>query len=395
MAFLVSEDNVRFIGNSDSIKIKDRIPAGVYKTAVDPFRGTYLEKTEIKLSHGKIYGEAQNIANHIVESFKKNDSTKNLGVLFSGYKGLGKTLTTRLVIEQLVKNYPIITISKYSADLPDLLENVKGCVILMDEFEKFMGGSASGNPLNSDSESEQTKQERILSILDGNTGCTGNLFLLTVNDLFRVDENLKGRPGRIRYHYKFTSEKADVVRNYCIDNLKNQENIEEVVKCLGETQLVSMDILTSFVEELNAFPNKTPAEVIKYFNIEASDEDSNYLFTARVLWKGKEFIYQDRAPLHYYYDGRWMTIRYKNPKDRDELQKKGIPEHLRLSIYEDADIRSFGTTDLILGSDYEVEEETFNQNDNFAEEDFKILSFTVKDVDADRRMRNYNLTLGR
>lgn len=386
MAFLVLDDEVSFVGNSDSIKIKDKIPNGIYKTTFDKFRGTYLEKTEMKLSHGKIYGEAQEIADHIVEAFKKNNPTKNLGVLFSGNKGLGKTLTTRLIIEQLVKNYPIITISSYTPDLTDFLENVKDCVILMDEFEKFMGGNANG----SDNENDQTKQEKILSILDGNTGCTGNLFLFTVNNLWKVDENLKGRPGRIRYHYQFTSEKAEIVKNYCLDNLNNKENTEEVVRCLGETKFVSMDILTSFVEELNNFPNKKPAEVIKYFNVETSDDDTHYLVTVKVVWNGKELVYTDKAPLSYFQEGRWLDIRYRGLKDREEGRKLGIPDNIRICLYEDIDIGYFGTTELT-SDDYEILEETWHQsNDKFNEHNFQVLSFTIKDSEADRRMRSYN-----
>ena len=39
--------------------------------------------------------------------------------------------------------------------------------------------------------------------LGTSAGSKGNLFLLTANEINRLDDNFLSRPGRIRYHYKF------------------------------------------------------------------------------------------------------------------------------------------------------------------------------------------------
>ena len=234
MAFLNIDGEYCWM-DGDGISVDKVIKKNIWKMVPTKVGPKLTPLDDFKLSHGKIYGNSQNRANHIVEAFRKNDAEHNLGVLLSGGRGLGKTLTTRLILEKFYGKKPIIIISEYINGMADFISKFKGCVILMDEFEKFTGG-------NTDSEDENslTKQESLLSIFDGNTGCSGNLFLLTVNNTYKLNENLKSRPGRMRYHYKFTSENATVVRNYCNDNLNNKEIIEDVVETLGSAGFVSM-----------------------------------------------------------------------------------------------------------------------------------------------------------
>lgn len=384
--FLKLENTVKYVDadSVDDLKLSKEVPVGVWKLSCAKFVGFYLEETEIKLSHGKIYGDAQNIADHVAEAFEKNDPNKNLGVLFSGEKGLGKTLTTRLVLEKFYGKKPIIIISEYINGMTDFISNFKGCVVLMDEFEKFTGG-------NTDSEDENslTKQESLLSIFDGNTGCSGNLFLLTVNNTYKLNENLKSRPGRMRYHYKFTSENATVVRNYCNDNLNNKEIIEDVVETLGGAGFVSMDILSSFVDELNKFPDKKPSEVLKYFNIENENAYENFRATFKVLWGDTEATYADRASLKNFHNGRWLSLKVSSDKEREKFTKLGIPDNICVTIDEDADISSY-FENVLSEDDYNIEEETFEQTDSFTEDDLKVIKAVVKSADMDKKVRRYN-----
>ena len=268
--------------------------------------------------------------------------------------------------------------------MADFISKFKGCVILMDEFEKFTGG-------NTDSEDENslTKQESLLSIFDGNTGCSGNLFLLTVNNTYKLNENLKSRPGRMRYHYKFTSENATVVRNYCNDNLNNKEIIEDVVETLGSAGFVSMDILSSFVDELNKFPDKKPSEVLKYFNIENENASENFRATFKVLWGDTEATYADRAPLRCFHNGRWLSLKVSSDKEREKFTKLGIPDSICITIDEDADISSY-FENVLSEDDYNIESETFDQTDSFIEDDLKVIKAVVKSADMDKKVRRYN-----
>lgn len=384
--FLKLENTVKYVDadSVDDLKLSKEVPVGVWKLSCAQFVGFYLEETEIKLSHGKIYGDAQDIADHVAEAFEKNDPNKNLGVLFSGEKGLGKTLTTRLILEKFYGKKPIIIISEYINGMTDFISKFKGCVVLMDEFEKFMGGNT-----DSEDESSLTKQESLLSIFDGNTGCSGNLFLLTVNNTYKLNENLKSRPGRMRYHYKFTSENATVVRNYCNDNLNNKEIIEDVVETLGSAGFVSMDILSSFVDELNKFPDKKPSEVLKYFNIENENAYENFRATFKVLWGDTEVTYADRAPLRNFHNGRWLSLKVSSDKEREKFTKLGIPDNICVTIDEDADISSY-FENVLSEDDYNIENETFDQTNSFTEDDLKVIKAVVKSSDMDKKVRKYN-----
>ena len=384
--FLKLENTVRYVDadSVDDLKLSKEVPVGVWKLSCAQFVGFYLEETEIKLSHEKIYGDAQDIADHVAEAFEKNDPNKNLGVLFSGEKGLGKTLTTRLILEKFYGKKPIIIISEYINGMTDFISNFKGCVVLMDEFEKFTGG-------NTDSEDENslTKQESLLSIFDGNTGCSGNLFLLTVNNTYKLNENLKSRPGRMRYHYKFTSENATVVRNYCNDNLNNKEIIEDVVETLGSAGFVSMDILSSFVDELNKFPDKKPSEVLKYFNIENENAYENFRATFKVLWGDTEVTYADKSHLRNFHNGRWLSLKVSSDKEREKFTKLGIPDNICVTIDEDADISSY-FENVLSEDDYNIENETFDQTNSFTENDLKVIKAVIKSAEMDKKVRKYN-----
>lgn len=413
-SYLVGDNEV-IIVDGEQYQIVDKIPAGAYKVDFHQMRGSYLSKTEIKLSHGKIYSKSQSIADHIVEAYKKNDSTKNMGVLLSGDRGLGKTLTSRLVIEQLIKDHPVIMCSEYTPDLADFLSHIKDAVILMDEFEKFMGGNIRGN----DAEDEQTKQETILSVLDGNTGSAGNLYLLTVNNVYKLDDNLKSRPGRIRYHYKYVSETADVVRNYCIDNLNDKSQIEEVVKTLGSAKYVSMDIISSFVKEMNDFPGSKPVDILEYLNIE-QDTDGSYTMTVKLSYEGKLYTYTCRSDLERFINGQWfrrkITDEEKKIKaerrkaaakdddecydeeDDDEAEENFAPASIYFRLIEEEAPSYVYNTEELLPDSLEIAYTDECSGDDecqrwMEEHDVKILKVIIKDDDFSRFSRKYNKTV--
>lgn len=260
MEYLVDKTSVVMV-DGEAIDIEKELPIRFYQFTYDKMRGLYLINTEYNLSHGKIYGNASKIANHIVESYLKR--SKNLGVLLSGGKGLGKSLTARLVIESLCKTHPVIIVNQYIPGIFDFLKQVSNAIILFDEFEKTIQGNADGSDRNTEA---QSKQDEMLSLLDGTAAGTHNLYLLTCNETGRLNDNLKSRPGRIAYHYRYESCQEETIRNYCADNLKKKELEDEIVSELIATRYVSLDIIQALVEEINNF-DVTVAEAMEYMNI--------------------------------------------------------------------------------------------------------------------------------
>lgn len=273
MAYLVGKTSVDIISD-EAVDIRDNLPAGFYKLEAAPMRGFYLDKADYNTAHGKIYGKSDMIASHVADAYEKSD--RSLGVLFSGGKGLGKSLTTRLIIEKLMNRHPVIIINKYIDGMFDFLEPIKNVVYLFDEFEKTMRGNVNEQNNNNNS---TTKQDQILTFLDGTASGTHNLFLFTVNDKRELNDNLLSRPGRIRYHYQFESCDADTIRNYCKDNLKKPELESEIVDTLTATRYVSLDIVRALVDEVNTY-DVTVSEAMNYLNIDFA----RISLQARVTW---------------------------------------------------------------------------------------------------------------
>ena len=261
MAYLVGKTSVDIISD-DAVDIRDNLPAGFYKLEAAPMRGFYLDKADYNTAHGKIYGKSDMIASHVADAYEKSD--RSLGVLFSGGKGLGKSLTTRLIIEKLKDKHPVIIINKYINGMFDFLEPIKNVIYLFDEFEKTMRGNVNEQ---NDNDKSTTKQDQILTFLDGTASGTHNLFLFTVNEKRELNDNLLSRPGRIRYHYQFESCDAETIRNYCKDNLKKPELESEIVDTLTATRYVSLDIVRALVDEVNTY-NVTVNEAMNYLNID-------------------------------------------------------------------------------------------------------------------------------
>lgn len=254
--YLLGRTDAKYV-DDDAVSLSQNLPVGFWKVSYEELQGIFFEKTNYSTAHGKIYGNSEKIANHIVEHFNRVKNGKNFGVLFSGERGLGKSLSVKLIIEKLCKDHPVVFVDGPNEGLSDLLNTVKNGVIVFDEFEKTF-------------DDDEGQQENLLSILDGKTNENNNLYLFTVNNTYRMNDNLISRPGRIMYHYKFKTLDVETIRAYLEDALDDKSRVEEAVDELTNYNLVSMDILSSLALEMNTFPELKVSEIFDYFNIECS-----------------------------------------------------------------------------------------------------------------------------
>lgn len=391
MAFLNIDGDYYWM-DGDGVSVDEAIKKNIWKMVPTKMGPKLTPLDDFKLSHGKIYGNSQFRANHIVEAFRKNDAEHNLGVLLSGGRGLGKTLTTRLVIEQLKDDYPIIVISEYMNGMADFLSHLKNTVILMDEFEKFMVGNINGD----DNEKEQTKQETLLSVLDGNTGSSGNLYLLTVNNTHRLDENLISRPGRIRYHYVYNSEDAAVVKAYCLDNLNDKSKIDDVVNVLGSTKYVSMDIISSFVDELNKFPELSPSDVREYFNLDVNTSKLKY----SILMKTPDGVFTYSCISYDVPSDTWARLNNQDYKKllkskniKDGSEEADELDYMSAICFSIEDMPPIYGTRTLLPDEVIIDylEFAYSDTQSFDEsEGYEVLSVTVTDPDFASYTKKYN-----
>ncbi len=113
-------------------------------------------------------------------------------------------------------------------------------VILIDEAEKTF--------------SEKEDAHYLLKLIDGVYNRSRKLYVLTTNKL-HINENLLGRPGRIRYIQEFTNLPKEAVEEYLEDNLRDKSKKDEILETIDVLEISTIDILKSIVEEFNIFGN--------------------------------------------------------------------------------------------------------------------------------------------
>ena len=250
----------------DSLKTYDELPAGTYTVCFDKMTGFFMErKNDIKITE-KIYGCHLSKVTKIMNTFSLMD--RNLGVILSGEKGIGKSITAKLLAQNAVENnLPVICVDFYLPGIASYISSIEQkCVVLFDEFDKTFKSSKDSD--------KTTAQDEMLSLFDG-IDQGKKLFVVTCNSLYSLSDYLINRPGRFHYHLRFDFPNADEIREYLNDKLspeyKNQ--IEEVVQFSNVTDL-NYDCLRSIAFEMNlGIPFK---EAIKDLNITSYNNEYEY-----------------------------------------------------------------------------------------------------------------------
>ena len=229
----------------------DRLPLGVYNVGLS-LEGWYLEKYADEFTFDyKIYGLETEFCEHVIKTFE--NTTGNLGIMLTGTKGTGKTVTAKLLANAF--KLPVIIVKDMGGNNQGMIEYFSSfnfdSILFFDEFEK--------NFSNEDS--------TILQIMDGvyNIGYR-KIFLLTTNQM-TVNENLVGRPSRIRYVKKFGNLDLKTVREYLDENLKVKEAYQDLVNYIDTLSISTIDILKSIVNEVNIHGIDGLTKAKEFFNV--------------------------------------------------------------------------------------------------------------------------------
>lgn len=221
----------------NTIQVVDTLPKRVYSMGYDPDRHEiFLEDFADEFHFDfKIYGTESKLVEHIMRTFE--NTTSNLGILFNGVKGTGKTITAKIIANKT--NLPVILVNAPYPGLADFISKINcPCVLFFDEFEKNFDTN-KGHDLE------------LLSIMDGVYNSPyRRVFLLTTNKLY-INENFIGRPSRIRYKKSFGNLSTDVIMEYLDDCLEDKTKIQEVLEFIDSLSISTIDILKSIVEEIN------------------------------------------------------------------------------------------------------------------------------------------------
>jgi SpoVK/Ycf46/Vps4 family AAA+-type ATPase len=268
-SFVVEQDNVFQIPDPKPIptNVLKTIPAGVY-TLNDMLGQYYLTKSD-KFKTPKTYGRITRIATRVIATYK--DRNTNTGVLLSGQKGSGKTLTAKLIVSTLLtEGMPTILINQpYCGDaFNNFLQNItQRCVIFFDEIEKVYDTDA---------------QKKLLTLLDG-VYQSNKLFLLTSNqsNSSYLDSNLINRPSRIYYHIPFDGVDEETIVGYCQDVLEDKNKIDDICNVAYTLGNINFDMLKAIVEDTNRY-KCNPFEVLEYLNIDQNSQYRNYKLKLQV-----------------------------------------------------------------------------------------------------------------
>lgn len=251
MALFIKSGTTYRVTDKESMDLHELLPVGNYKVAVDMHGNYFLEKIESFELPSKLYGNTTRHTQRIVNSFW--DRPAQTGVLLNGEKGSGKTLLAKNVSVELAKaGVPTIVINNelYNEGFFKLLQDIdQPCVVLFDEFEKVY---------------DREGQERILTLLDG-VFSSKKLYILTVNDKWKVNDHMRNRPGRLFYLLDFKGLDAVFIREYCEDKLNNKQYIEQICSLASLYQEFNFDMLKALVEEMNRY-NESPSEALEMLN---------------------------------------------------------------------------------------------------------------------------------
>lgn len=230
----------------NALTIEQTLENKVYLFNFDENGNCWLEDVEGFKFPEKLYDVSSELRNLIKTSYAAN--RKNLGVLLSGNKGQGKSLTAKLICTDLEQ--PVIIINKQipaDVNFITFLGNIKqDHTLFVDEFEKLFDSRKTENKTDG-----YHTQESFLSFMDGVTSNEHKvLFLLTANE--SVNEFFINRPSRIKFLHEY-SELPEELFNMIVDdklvNAEYKKDLEENVSLVN----LNIDLLISIVDDINLF----------------------------------------------------------------------------------------------------------------------------------------------
>lgn len=234
----------------------NELAVGVYLLKEYKF-GLFLDKqSDTFILPSKVYDLNTSFIDKVVRTWKVVDN--NLGVLLSGMKGTSKSVTAKMICNQL--QLPVVIVNARFSSMPNFINEIQQEVIVFfDEFEKIYD------------QEEDSNISEVLSLLDGiNTNVYKRLFLFTTNKL-KIDDNLLNRPGRIRYHKKFDRLPDHTIFEIVNDLLLYEEYKDDLLDTIGKLSYLTIDAITSLIREVNMHHDRA-SKLIEDMNLDYNEQ---------------------------------------------------------------------------------------------------------------------------
>lgn len=204
------------------------------------------------------------IQNRIIDTWNSQyfkTTNKNLGIIYNGLKGAGKTIAAKLLCNQL-RDLPVLIVSSYFQELQNFIQLINfECIIFIDEAEKIFP------------EDDIESSSALLRSIDGIYSGARKLFILTTNQL-KLNENLIDRPSRIRYVKEFSGVTDKAISELISDKLIDKSLSVLVKEEVKKLNFVTIDIVENIIAEFNIHGDVLGNNI---FNIPTKDYDISFL----------------------------------------------------------------------------------------------------------------------
>lgn len=305
----------------DSVLTYGALPAQTYRVSFTKDKGFFLVKVNNPQVNERTYGVHDAKAEKVVTRFL--DAERNLGVILSGKKGLGKSVTGKLIcLKLLALGYPVIVVDNYVPGISAFLESIRQkCVVFFDEYDKVF---------KYDCHNDYDPSTEMLTLFDGVMG-GDKLFVVTCNNVMELNEYLVNRPGRFHFHLRFDYPTPEEVREYLEDQVdpEFEDQVNAVVEFSRRANL-NYDCLRAIVTELNY--GELFADAIADLNI-LNVDDQHVIIQAFILGDNEPLTTAEHVNLCQttpyrvaFYDEKDAFCGYVTftPSEADPTDKEGV-----------------------------------------------------------------------
>ena len=228
----------------DSLKTFNQLPPQAYLVNFSKMSGFFLSTFDEININEKIYGVHQEKCEKVLNTF--NLFERNLGVILSGAKGIGKSLFSKLLASKAIeKGYPLLIVNSYIPGIADYLTSIQQeVVVLFDEFDKTFYMPKESGGMND-------PQSEMLTLFDG-LSQGKKMFIVTCNEIRQLNDYLINRPGRFHYHFRFDYPSNEEITEYLKDKM-TEEAYGEIPKVVNFAQKINLnyDCLRAIAFELS------------------------------------------------------------------------------------------------------------------------------------------------